>query len=480
MFTDYVKIIAKAGNGGNGAISFRHEKYVAAGGPDGGDGGKGGDVYFIVDPDANTLIDFRYKKKFKAENGNNGEGARRFGKSGQDLYINVPIGTIIKDAKTGRVLADLSEKDQRALILKGGRGGKGNSNFATATRQAPRFAQDGEDGEEKELILELKLLADVGLIGFPNVGKSTLLSIVTDAKPKIADYHFTTLDPNLGVVKKEYGDSFVIADIPGIIEGASEGIGLGIQFLRHIERTRLLLHVIDVSGSEGRNPVEDFYTINSELKKYSEKLSQRKQIIVANKIDSMQDESLYNNLEKLAKEKDIEIFKISAATNTGIKELMSHVSQVLKTLPKENLVEINNDEKLYILEDEEPFTIIMEGKSYIINGPAVEKLMKRVNLDDNESMYYFHKMLDEKLQFSAYYNPFGICPMSDLLRDRNRHCFSHILLHKLHNIRHALLCFHLRKCSKQDTRDLLKCTNLLQLAQIGFHSCYCSGPTLQK
>lgn len=395
MFTDYVKIIAKAGNGGNGAISFRHEKYVAAGGPDGGDGGKGGDVYFIVDPDANTLIDFRYKKKFKAENGNNGEGARRFGKSGQDLYINVPIGTIIKDAKTGRVLADLSERDQKALILKGGRGGKGNSNFATATRQAPRFAQDGEDGEEKELILELKLLADVGLIGFPNVGKSTLLSIVTDAKPKIADYHFTTLDPNLGVVKKEYGNSFVIADIPGIIEGASEGIGLGIQFLRHIERTRLLLHVIDVSGSEGRNPVEDFYIINSELKKYSKKLGERKQIIVANKIDSMQDESLYKNLEKLAKEKELEIFKISAATNTGIKELIHHVSQVLETLPKENLVEINNNEKLYTLEDEEPFTIIMEGKAYVINGPAVEKLMKRVNLDDNESMYYFHKMLDE-------------------------------------------------------------------------------------
>ena len=347
MFTDYVKIIAKAGNGGNGAISFRHEKYVAAGGPDGGDGGKGGDVYFIVDQDANTLIDFRYKKKFKAENGNNGEGARRFGKSGEDLYIKVPIGTIVKDAKTGRVLADLSEKGQKALILRGGRGGKGNSNFATATRQAPRFAQDGEDGEEKELILELKLLADVGLIGFPNVGKSTLLSIVTDAKPKIADYHFTTLDPNLGVVKKEYGDSFVIADIPGIIEGASEGVGLGIQFLRHIERTRLLLHVIDVSGSEGRDPVEDFYTINEELKKYSQKLSERKQIMVANKIDSMQDESLYNNLEKLAKEKGLEIFKISAATNVGIKELMNHVSQVLKTLPKENLVEIK-DEKKYI------------------------------------------------------------------------------------------------------------------------------------
>jgi GTP-binding protein len=395
MFTDYVKITAKAGNGGNGAISFRHEKYVAAGGPDGGDGGKGGDIYFVVDQDANTLIDFRYKKKFKAENGNNGEGARRFGKSGEDLYIKVPIGTIIKDAKTERVLADLSEKNQKALILHGGRGGKGNSNFATATRQAPRFAQDGEDGEEKELILELKLLADVGLIGFPNVGKSTLLSIVTDAKPKIADYHFTTLDPNLGVVKKEYGESFVIADIPGIIEGASEGIGLGTQFLRHIERTRLLLHVIDVSGSEGRNPVEDFYTINNELKKYSQKLSERKQIIVANKIDSMQDESLYKNLEKLAKEKGLEIFKISAATNTGIKELIIHVSQVLKTLPKENLIEISNEEKLYTLEDEEPFTITMDGKTYVVNGPAVEKLMKRVNLNDNESMYYFHKTLDE-------------------------------------------------------------------------------------
>lgn len=395
MFTDYVKITAKAGNGGNGAISFRHEKYVAAGGPDGGDGGKGGDIYFVVDQDANTLIDFRYKKKFKAENGNNGEGARRFGKSGEDLYIKVPIGTIIKDAKTERVLADLSEKNQKTLILHGGRGGKGNSNFATATRQAPRFAQDGEDGEEKELILELKLLADVGLIGFPNVGKSTLLSIVTDAKPKIADYHFTTLDPNLGVVKKEYGESFVIADIPGVIEGASEGIGLGTQFLRHIERTRLLLHVIDVSGSEGRNPVEDFYTINNELKKYSQKLSERKQIIVANKIDSMQDESLYKNLEKLAKEKGLEIFKISAATNTGIKELIIHVSQVLKTLPKENLIEISNEEKLYTLEDEEPFTITMDGKTYVVNGPAVEKLMKRVNLNDNESMYYFHKTLDE-------------------------------------------------------------------------------------
>ena len=230
MFTDYVKIIAKAGNGGNGAISFRREKYVAAGGPDGGDGGKGGDIYFVVDPDSNTLIDFRYNKKFKAENGKNGEGSNKYGRSGEDLYIKVPIGTIIRDANTNKVLADLSEKGQKELILAGGRGGKGNSHFATSTRQAPRFAQDGEKGEEKELILELKLLADVGLIGFPNVGKSTFLSMTTSATPKIADYHFTTLEPNLGVVKTEYGDSFVIADIPGIIEGASEGTGLGLQF----------------------------------------------------------------------------------------------------------------------------------------------------------------------------------------------------------------------------------------------------------
>ena len=394
MFTDYVKIIAKAGDGGNGAISFRREKYVAAGGPDGGDGGKGGDVYFEVDPDANTLIDFRYKKKFKAENGKNGEGARRFGKSGEDLIIKVPIGTIIKDAKSERVLADLSEKGQKVLILHGGRGGKGNSNFATATRQAPRFAQDGETGEEKELILELKLLADVGLIGFPNVGKSTLLSIVTDATPKIANYHFTTLDPNLGVVKKEYGDSFVIADIPGIIEGASEGTGLGIQFLRHIERTRLLLHVIDVSGSEGRNPVEDFYTINNELKQYSEKLSKRKQIIVANKIDIMQDESLYNELEKVARENNMEIFKISAATNQGVSELIKHVAEVLKTLPKENLVEIK-DRKVYTLKDDDNYTISKEDGMFVIRGEAVERVMRRVNIADNESLYYFQRSLDE-------------------------------------------------------------------------------------
>ncbi len=395
MFIDYAKIIVKAGDGGNGAISFRREKYVAAGGPDGGDGGKGGDIYFEVSPNMNTLVDFRYKKKFKAENGKNGEGGHRYGKSGEDLVVKVPIGTIVKDSETGRVMADLSEPNQKQLILSGGRGGKGNSHFATSTRQAPRFAQGGEKGEEKELILELKMLADVGLIGFPNVGKSTFLSVVTDATPKIADYHFTTLEPNLGVVKSDYGDSFVIADIPGIIEGASEGTGLGLKFLRHIERTRLLLHVIDVSGIEGRNPVEDFKTINEELKKYSEKLSKRKQIIVANKIDIMQDESLLNDLEKMAKEKDIEIFKISGATGEGVKELLKRVTEVLKVLPKEDLVDVEDIKKVYTLKDEDEFTITKDKDMYIVDGPAVQRIMRKVNLEDNESMYYFQKCLRE-------------------------------------------------------------------------------------
>ena len=394
MFTDYVKIIIKSGDGGNGAVSFRREKYVAAGGPDGGDGGRGGSIYFIVDPDSNTLIDFRFKKKFKAESGKNGEGARKYGRSGEDLYIKVPIGTLIKDAETGKIIADLSKKDQKELILPGGRGGKGNCHFATSTRQAPRFSQDGEKGIEKEVILELKLLADVGLIGFPNVGKSTFLSRTTSATPKIADYHFTTLEPNLGVVKSDYGESFVIADIPGIIEGASSGTGLGLQFLRHIERTRLLLHVIDVSGTEGRNPVEDFKIINEELKKYSEKLSKRKQIIVANKIDSMQDESLYNDLEKMAKEHNIEIFKISAATGEGVSEVLKRASEVLKELPREELYE-TEERKVYTLEEEkEGFTITRQDGIFVVDGPAVDRVMRRVNLDDNESMYYFQKCLD--------------------------------------------------------------------------------------
>ncbi len=393
MFTDYTKIIIKSGDGGNGAITFRREKYVAAGGPDGGDGGKGGDIYFVVDPDANTLINFRYNKKYKAQNGENGSGNNCYGKKGEDLYIKVPAGTVVKDAEKGKVIADLSKQGQKELILPGGRGGKGNSHFATATRQAPHFAQGGEKGIEKEIILELKLIADVGLLGFPNVGKSTILSMVTSARPKIADYHFTTLEPNLGVVKTEYGDSFVIADIPGIIEGASEGIGLGLKFLRHIERTRLLLHVIDVSGTEGRNPVEDFKTINKELEKYSDKLSKRKQIIVANKIDAMQDESLFKELEEMAKKKEIPIYKISAATGEGLKDLFINVSKELKLLPKEEIVDAEERVIYTLKEDEKGFEINKINGEFVVSGPDVDRLMSRVNLADNESLYYFQKML---------------------------------------------------------------------------------------
>ena len=408
MFKDYTKIIIKSGDGGNGAATFRREKYVAAGGPDGGDGGNGGNIYFQVDKDKNTLIDFRYNKKFKAKNGENGSGNHCNGKYGEDLYIKVPIGTVVKDVKTGKVVVDLSKPNQKELILKGGRGGRGNSHFATATRQAPRFSEDGEKGEEKELILELKLLADVGLLGFPNVGKSTFLSTVTEARPKIANYHFTTLEPNLGVVKMKNGDGFVIADIPGIIEGASEGVGLGIQFLRHVERTRLLLHFLDVSGQEGRNPVEDFYAINEELKKYSEKLSTRKQIIVANKIDVIQDEKLLEEVEKLAKKEGLELYKISGATKQGVQELIDHVSEVLKTLPKEDLIEIE-DKIVYTLEDEkQQWEIKKQDEVFIVTGKAVERLMGRINIEDNESMYYLQKSL-RNMGIEEQLKEMGIC-----------------------------------------------------------------------
>ena len=416
MFTDYTKIIIKSGDGGNGAATFRREKYVASGGPDGGDGGNGGNVYFQVDKDKNTLIDFRYNKKFKAKNGENGSGSHCNGKYGEDLYIKVPIGTVIKDAETGKVIADLSEPNQKELILKGGRGGRGNSHFATATRQAPRFSEDGEKGEEKELILELKLLADVGLLGFPNVGKSTFLSIVTDAKPKIANYHFTTIEPNLGVVKTKDGDGFVIADIPGIIEGASEGVGLGIQFLRHVERTRLLLHFLDVSGQEGRNPVEDFYAINKELKKYSEKLSTRKQIIVANKIDVMQDDTLLKEVEKLSKKEEMEMFKISAVTKDGVEELIDYVTKILKTLPKEDLIEIE-DKIVYTLEDKkDEWKIEKVDGVFKVTGKAIQRLMGRVNIEDNESIYYLQKSLknmgvDDKLK------EMGVCEGDTVILD---------------------------------------------------------------
>ena len=363
------------------------------GGPDGGDGGKGGDVYFVVDPDSNTLIDFRFNKKFKAQNGENGRGSNCYGKSGENCYIKVPLGTVVKDFATGKVIVDLSEKGQKELVLKGGRGGKGNTHFATSTRQAPNFSIDGEKGKEKEVILELKSLADVGLVGFPNVGKSTILSKVTAATPKIADYHFTTIDPNLGVVKTEYGDSFVIADIPGIIEGASEGTGLGLQFLRHVERTRLLLHVLDCAGTEGRNPTQDFYKINEELRKYSEKLANRKQIIVANKMDSVQDDENIKEVEKLAQENGLELYKISAATGEGLIELFNHVSEVIKTLPKEEIVDVD-DRIVYTLEEEEePFTVEVVNGEFIVQGPAAERIMRRINVEDNESFAYLQRSL---------------------------------------------------------------------------------------
>ena len=409
MFVDYAKIVIKAGVGGNGAATFRREKDVAAGGPEGGDGGKGGDIYFKVDPNENTLIDFRFTKRFKAENGQNGSGNRCFGKSGTDLYVMVPKGTVVKDSETGKVIADLSEDGQTELILQGGRGGKGNVHFATSTRQAPHFAIDGEKGKEKEIILELKLLADVGLVGFPNVGKSTLISKVSAARPKIADYHFTTIDPNLGVVKTKSGDSFVMADIPGIIEGASEGVGLGTQFLRHIERTRLLLHVIDVAGTEGRNPSDDFEKVNAELKTYSEKLSNRKQIIVANKSDSLQDEQAFDKLEKKAKENNIEIYKISAVTGDGVNELMDYVGKVVKTLPKEEIVDAE-DRVVYTLQDDkDEFTVYCpkEGE-FIVEGPAVERLMARVNIGDNESFAYLQRML-KKLGIEDELRNKGVC-----------------------------------------------------------------------
>ena len=347
-------------------------------------------------------------KNLKQKTGENGSGNRCNGKYGESLTIKVPIGTVIKELDTGKVIADLSKPEQKELILKGGRGGRGNSHFATPTRQVPNFSEDGEKGEEKELILELKLLADVGLLGFPNVGKSTFLSTVTDARPKIANYHFTTLNPNLGVVKTKNGDGFVIADIPGIIEGASEGVGLGIQFLRHVERTRLLLHFIDVSGEEGRDPVEDYKTINQELAKYSEKLVKRKQILVATKIDSMQDDTNLKKLEQLAKKENLELFKISSVTGEGVQSLVDHVTEVLKTLPKEELVEIE-DRVVYTLEEEkQEWEAYEENGIFYVQGRAVDRLMGRINIEDNESMYYLQKSL-KNMGIEDKLKELGIC-----------------------------------------------------------------------
>ncbi len=330
-------------------------------------------------------------KKFSAGNGENGSGSRCNGKKGEDIHIKVPQGTVIKDEETGRVIADLSEENQSECILKGGRGGKGNVHFATSTRQVPNFAETGEPGQEKTLILELKLIADVGLIGFPNVGKSTLLARMTDAEPKIANYHFTTIDPNLGVVKLDNGGSFVLADIPGLIEGASEGVGLVHKFLRHIERTRLLIHVIDVASTEGRNPVDDFNKINSELSKYNDSLTKKVQIVAANKSDVPPEDS--NNFDELSKEASkhgFEIFKISAATGEGLKELFNRAYEILQTIPKIEF-EVSDDTKYYTFEDdEEGFEVFREDGKFVVTGKQVENLMRRINFSDNESLAYFH------------------------------------------------------------------------------------------
>jgi len=389
---DLVKILVKAGRGGNGAVTFRREKYVAAGGPDGGDGGKGGDIYFVATKGMNTLVDFRYKKKFLAEDGENGDGGHRYGKSGKDLVIFVPVGTIIKDLDKDEVIADMVDVDEKVLIAKGGRGGRGNAKFATSTRQVPKFAEQGDFGEEFNLSLELKLIADVGLVGFPNVGKSTLLSVVTSAKPKIANYQFTTLKPNLGVVKLDNGKDFVLADIPGLIEGAHTGIGLGHEFLRHVERTKLLIHVVDCSESECRDVVEDFKTINKELRSYNEKLADKKQIVAANKLDLPGAEENLEKLKKALVKYDVEIMPISAVTGKGIKELFNKVSTLLDTIPEEERIVVNVRRET--IEDNE-WSIHRENEVYVIEGKFLERVMRNVNFADYESVQYFQRVLDK-------------------------------------------------------------------------------------
>ena len=393
MIIDNVKITVRSGDGGNGAISFRREKYVANGGPDGGDGGRGGNIYIKVDNSTDTLLDFRYKKMFRAEDGKKGEGSRCTGKSAKDLYILVPKGTIVKDIDKDKIVADLSNDDDQILIAKGGKGGKGNQHFATSTRQVPNFAESGEKGVTKNLELELKMIADVGLIGFPNVGKSTIISTVSSAKPKIANYHFTTLDPALGVVKANDSSTFVMADIPGIIEGASEGVGLGLEFLKHIERTRLLLHVIDISGMEQRDPVDDFNKINKELKNYSERLSLKKQIVVANKIDAMQDKNNLERLKVICEEKGLKLFEVSAATGKGLGELIDYIAQDLKTIPKEEIVHIDEDYEKEELPDQEIIIKVKDGIYYVSGGP-IERLMGKVNIFDVESRQYMDRVLN--------------------------------------------------------------------------------------
>lgn len=403
MFIDVAKIYVRSGKGGDGCVSFRREKYVPLGGPDGGDGGRGGDIVFEVDYNINTLIDFKYNRRFFAENGENGGTCKCYGKDGKDLIIKVPEGTIIKHAETGKVIADLYDKNQKFILLKGGKGGKGNARFCTPTRQCPDFAEPGMPSDEMELTLELRLIADVGLIGFPNVGKSTLISKITNARPKIANYHFTTLHPNLGVVDFKDIKGFVIADIPGIIEGASKGIGLGLEFLKHIERTRVLVHILDVSQIEGRDALEDFKLINKELLEYNEILSSRPQIVVLNKSDITFDEDR-ERIENL--KKDIislgyeNIFEISAATGKGIHELLKKLKEVVDNTDK-TILEFE-EEDMYVFEPKRfTYEISKETddfgeKYYLVTGSFVDRLLSSVNIYNFSSLRYFHKVLKNK------------------------------------------------------------------------------------
>ena len=391
MFVDTAKIYIKSGDGGSGAVSFPREKPVPNGGPDGGDSGNGGDVVFVADPDMRTLLDFRYIRHYRAQNGQNGQGDMCKGKRGEDVIIKVPCGTIIKDGLSGRIMADMYKPGERKIILKGGQGGKGNARFTTPTRQAPNFSQTGEATKEISVLLEVKTIADVGLIGFPNVGKSTILSVITKARPKIANYHFTTLSPNLGVASY-HGHSFVVADIPGLIEGASDGVGLGHDFLRHIERTRMLLHVLDISGSEGRDPVEDYRVINNELERYSEKLAALPQIIIANKSELP---GSTENLERLKKAVDNEIIEVSAATAQGFDKLLGAVWKVLEKLPAPEPI---RPQEMWQEQQENPdaFFVAKDGEAFVVTGPLISRLERSVILDDAESFSYFQRMLREK------------------------------------------------------------------------------------
>ena len=393
-FIDTARITVRSGNGGNGAVAFHREKYVAAGGPDGGDGGQGGDVILKTDRHLSTLMDFRYKRKYVAENGQDGQGKRCTGKDGADLIIKVPVGTVVKDGETGEIICDMSG-DEPFVLARGGKGGWGNQHFATPTRQVPRFAKAGLPGVTREVVLELKLLADVGLVGFPNVGKSTLLSVVSRAQPKIANYHFTTLFPNLGVVYVEDGVSFVMADIPGIIEGAAQGAGLGHDFLRHIDRCRLLIHVVDVSGSEGRDPVEDFEAINTELAEYSPTLASRKMIVAANKVDIMQDPTLLERLREHVQAKGLELFEISAAAHMGTRELVKKAAEELQHLPPVAVYEPTYVERPPEVDTTGQVSIEKFDDTWVVEAPWLQRLIANVNFSDYESRNWFDKNLRE-------------------------------------------------------------------------------------